>query len=107
VTADTLQVRPSWVLRLIVVTALVGVGSGISGLLVSLALHGIEHLAYGYSSGTFLDGVLSSSPERRVIALLIAGLIGAVGWWALRRFGRPSFPSNKASTARGCPRCRP
>lgn len=88
-TADTPQVRPSWVLRLIVVTALVGVGSGISGLLVSLALHGIEHLAYGYSSGTFLDGVMSSSPERRVMALLIAGLIGAVGWWVLRRFGRP------------------
>ncbi len=88
-TADTPPVRPSWVLRLVVVTALVGVGSGISGLLVSLALHGLEHLAYGYSSGTFLDGVLSSSPERRVIALLIAGLIGAFGWWALRRFGRP------------------
>jgi CIC family chloride channel protein len=58
-------------------------------LLVSLALHGVEHLAYGYSSGTFLDGVLQSSPSRRAIALGIAGVVGAFGWWALRRWGRP------------------
>jgi H+/Cl- antiporter ClcA len=89
VTADAAQVRPSWVLRLVIVTALVGVGSGISGLLVSLALHGIEHLAYGYSSGTFLDGVTASSPGRRILALLIAGVVGGFGWWALRRWGRP------------------
>ena len=81
--------RPSWVLRLIIVTILVGVGSGIGGLLVSLVLHGVEHVAYGYSSGTFLDGVLASSPQRRFIALCIAGVVGAFGWWALRRWGRP------------------
>jgi len=79
---------PMWVLRLTVVTLLVGIGSGISGLLVSLLLHGIEHLAYGYSSGTFLDGVLAGPPIRRVIALAIAGVVGAVGWWALRRWGK-------------------
>ena len=77
-----------WVLRLTVVTLLVGIGSGISGLLVSLLLHGIEHLAYGYSSGTFLDGVLAGPPIRRVIALAIAGVVGAGGWWALRRWGK-------------------
>jgi len=80
---------PSWALRLLVVTLLVGVGSGISGLLVSVLLHGLEHLAYGYSSGTFLDGVVAASPTRRVIALGVAGVVGAVGWWALRRWGRP------------------
>ncbi len=81
--------RPSvaWVFRLIVVTALVGIGAGVSGLLVSHALRGIEHLAYGYSSGTFLDGVSQASPGLRVAALALAGLIGGVGWWALRRWG--------------------
>jgi H+/Cl- antiporter ClcA len=83
------KATPSWVLRLTVVTILVGIGSGVSGLLVSVLLHAIEHLAYGYSSGTFLDGVLAGSPTRRVFALGIAGAIGAVGWWALRRWGRP------------------
>lgn len=81
--------RPSysWALRLIVVTALVGVGAGISGLVVSLALHGIEHLAYGYSTGTFLNGVTGAPPWLRVASLAVAGLIGGVGWWALRRWG--------------------
>lgn len=83
------KATPSWVLRLTVVTILVGVGSGISGLLVSLLLHFVEHLAYGYSSGTFLDGVAAASPGRRVVALAIAGVLGALGWWALRRWGRP------------------
>jgi CIC family chloride channel protein len=81
--------RPSWILRLVIVTILVGVGAGIGGLLVSLVLHGVERLAYDYSSGTFLDGVLESSPQRRFIALCIAGGIGALGWWALRRWARP------------------
>jgi H+/Cl- antiporter ClcA len=83
------RIAPSWVLRLVIVTILVGVGSGISGLLVSIALHALEHLAYGYSSGSFLHGVLGASPSRRVIALGIAGVVGALGWWALRRWGRP------------------
>jgi H+/Cl- antiporter ClcA len=75
--------------RLGVVTILVGIGSGISGLLVSLALQWLEHLAFGYSSGTFLHGVLDASPTRRVIALGVAGVVGAIGWWALRRWARP------------------
>lgn len=85
----TQKAAPAWIIRLVVVTILVGIGSGISGLLVSLLLHGLEHLAYGYSSGTFLEGVLAASPSRRVIALGFAGVLGAVGWWALRRWAKP------------------
>jgi len=77
----------AWAIRLIVVTALVGVGAGIGGLVVSLALHGIEHLAYGYAVGTFLDGVSRTPPGQRVAVLATAGVIGGVGWWALRRWG--------------------
>ncbi|WP_223691624.1 chloride channel protein [Leifsonia poae] len=79
---------PKWLLRLVVVTALVGVGSGIGGALVYLALHGIQHLAFGYTEGSFIDGLLLSSPVNRVVSLTIAGVLGAVGWWALRRWGR-------------------
>jgi len=77
------------VIRLFVVTALVGVGGGISGLVVTLLLHHIQYLAYGYSEGTFLDGLLRSSPWRRVVAMSVGGVIGGVGWWALRRWGAP------------------
>jgi CIC family chloride channel protein len=82
-------VTPSWVARLVVVTALVGVGSGIGGLAVSLLLHLVQHFAYGYSEGTFLDGLIKSTPTTPVVALCVAGVIGGVGWWALRRWGAP------------------
>jgi H+/Cl- antiporter ClcA len=80
----------SWVIRLITVTVLVGVGAGIGGVVVSVALHGIEHVAYGYWSGTFLDGVTQATPWQRVAALAVAGMVGGVGWWALRRWGAPT-----------------
>lgn len=54
---------------------------------MSLALRGIEHLAYNYSVGTFLDGVSQAPPWQRVEVLAIAGVIGGAGWWALRRWG--------------------
>ncbi|WP_256922112.1 chloride channel protein [Leifsonia sp. NCR5] len=79
---------PKWIIRLVVVTALVGIGAGIGGGLVYLALHAIQHLAFGYSEGTFIDGLLQAPPVNRVVALAVAGVLGGVGWWALRRWGR-------------------
>lgn len=84
-----LPASPSWLLRLAVVTLLVGVGAGVGGLLVAVCLHLIQHFAYGYTEGTFLDGLLQAPPVTRVVALTLAGVIGAVGWWALRRWGTP------------------
>lgn len=80
---------PAWLARLVVVVILAGIGSGLSGLLVSVVLHLLEHLAFGYSSGTFLHAVMRAAPTRRGIAVGIAGVAGAIGWWALRRWGRP------------------
>lgn len=79
---------PGWLIRLVVVTALVGVGAGVGGGLVYLGLHSIQHLAFGYSEGTFLDGLLDAPPANRVIALVVAGVVGAVGWYFLRAWGR-------------------
>ncbi|MFM0726305.1 chloride channel protein [Paraburkholderia strydomiana] len=77
------------------VTLLTGLGAGLGGMLLALLLHGIQHLAYGYSvthvisAESFLQGVTDASPERRVLVLTICGLIAGLGWWALYRFGRP------------------
>ncbi len=79
-------------MRLTVVTVLVGVGSGVAGIAVTLLLRVTQHLAFGYSDGTFLEGVLGAEPWRRVVALAAAGVIGGVGWWALRRWGRAVVP---------------
>ena len=86
---ETDRTNPSWVIRLVAVTVLVGIGGGISGLAVTFLLRAIQHLAYGYSEGTFLDGLTETSPWRRVLALAIAGVVGGIGWWALRRWGTP------------------
>lgn len=76
-------------------TIFVGIGSGFFAMLLALLLHYIQHIAYGYSlnqiisNESFLEGVQSSSPERRVFILMVCGLIAGIGWWALYRYGKP------------------
>ncbi|MGA2852331.1 MAG: chloride channel protein, partial [Terracidiphilus sp.] len=38
---------------------------------------------------SFLAGVTSSSPMRRVVVLALCGVVAGIGWWALYRFGNP------------------
>lgn len=84
----TLHPSSRWLVRLVFVTILVGVGAGLSGLVVSWLLHGLEHLTYGFGKGDFLDDLASPSNTRRVLALFLAGVVGGFGWWALRRWGK-------------------
>ena len=85
----------SKLLMLIAVSLVVGVGSGILGMSLALLLHYIQHLAYGYSlnsiisSESFLHGVSASTPERRLVILVVCGLIAGLGWWLLYNFGKP------------------
>jgi CIC family chloride channel protein len=87
--SPTAASRAPWILRLVVVTALVGVGAGVAGLCASLLLRLIETLAYGSSTSSFLDDVLQADPSRRLIALCAAGVFAALAWWALRRWATP------------------
>lgn len=45
---------------------------------------------------SFLDGVSGAPPWRRVAALALCGLVAGVGWWALRRHGRPLVGISRA-----------
>lgn len=80
---------------LMAVTVSVGVAAGAGGMCLGLVLHFIQHWAYGYSmhkllgSQSFLEGVTASSPERRVIVLVICGGVAGLGWWALHRLAKP------------------
>ena len=77
------------------VTLLTGIGAGLGGMLLALLLHGVQHLAYGYSvthvisAESFLQGVSGAAPERRLLVLTVCGLVAGFGWWALYRAGRP------------------
>ncbi|MFT9452826.1 chloride channel protein [Komagataeibacter saccharivorans] len=70
-----------------------GVLSGLGGIALSVMLHTIQHLAYGYGQvggpHNFVQGVSAAPPWRRFAALCMAGVVAGVGWWALGRFGRP------------------
>ncbi|CEG56352.1 chloride channel protein [Legionella fallonii] len=76
-------------------TIFVGVGSGFLAMLLVLLLHDIQHIAYGYSLSqiispeSFLEGVQACSPQRRVMILMLCGLVAGIGWWALYNYGKP------------------
>jgi H+/Cl- antiporter ClcA len=85
-----------------VATVLTGLGAGVGGMAFALLLHLIQHVAYGYSltylvgAESFLDGVSGASPLRRLIALVVCGLVAGLGWAALYRYGRPLVSIRKA-----------
>lgn len=65
-------------IRLIAVV-LTGILAGLSGMVLALILHAIQHLAFGYSYGqivgsvSFLQGVTESSWPRRIVAIVAGG----------------------------------
>jgi len=79
----------------------VGAAAGVGGVALVLVLHGVQHLAYGYSEGRFADGVLLASRPRRVLAMALGGLLVGTGWWALRRWGTPLVGVEEAAREGG------
>jgi H+/Cl- antiporter ClcA len=75
--------RPGW--RLATAVLLTGVTAGGVGALLTLLLHGIQHLAYGYSGEAFLVGSQQAPGPRRLVAMTVGGAVVGLGWWALRR----------------------
>ena len=79
--------------RLIAVV-LTGILAGLSGMVLALILHAIQHLAFGYSaeqivgSVSFLQGVTESSWPRRIAAIVAGGGVAGFGWRLLGRYGQ-------------------
>ncbi len=82
--------------RFVAVVVSTGIGAGVAGALLTLLLHLVQHLAYGYSERTFAEGAQAASGARRVLAMTIGGLVVGLGWWALRRWS-----SNRTSVTAG------
>ena len=83
--ADGTDVPLAGVLAFAAAVVLTGVAAGAGGAGLTLLLHGVQRLAYGYTDDTFLAGVEHASGVRRVVALTVGGALSGVGWWALRR----------------------
>jgi CIC family chloride channel protein len=79
---------PTWALKTAVVTGLVGVGGGVAGIAVWLALQLIQFLAFGSPFGGHVEAADAPSALNRFLALVAAGVLTAFAWWALRRWGR-------------------
>jgi CIC family chloride channel protein len=76
-------------LRLALATALIGVAAGLAVLLLVWIVHSLEHLVWGREEGPFLDGFTYPDPGwLPIVTVGGAGVVAAVGWYLLRRFGR-------------------
>ncbi len=71
--------------RFWMLVVLIGVGAGVGGAALMELLRAVQHLAWGYHSGDFLEGVKHTSSARRVLVLFIGGVVAGGGALALAR----------------------
>ena len=74
--------------RFAVATLLTGVIAGLVGLACIHLLHWIQALAWDMHSGTLPEAVSAASPARRVLNLVLGGILGAASWFFLFRRSR-------------------
>ncbi|HUY07443.1 MAG TPA: chloride channel protein [Acidimicrobiales bacterium] len=65
---------------------LTGIAAGLFGDLMMLILFSVQHIAFNYHSGSLQDAAIRLARSRRVLVLVIAGFIGAIGWYLIRRY---------------------
>lgn len=73
-------------LRMGLAVVLVGLASGVAGVLLTVLLHAVQFPLYGYHTGSFLAGVEHAPPWRRVLAMAVGGAVVGTGWWWHRRY---------------------
>jgi len=69
-----------------VAVVITGVATGLFGDLLMWILKTAEHGAFSYHSGSFQDAVAAVGGLRRIGSLLVAGVIGALSWYLIRRY---------------------
>lgn len=71
---------------------LIGIIGGCVGIGLTLLMHFLQHLTF---NATFSDPipfrvmVEDASPLRRILALLVCGLVGGIGWFCIHHYGKP------------------
>ena len=72
--------------RFWLVLVVAGIATGLFGAFLMAILYNVSYLAFGYHGGSFQTGVEHATGLRRVVSLVVAGVIGAVAWYLVRRF---------------------
>ncbi|HZE03665.1 MAG TPA: chloride channel protein [Solirubrobacteraceae bacterium] len=67
------------------IVVVLGVVTGVAAAALMGLLHLVEHIAYGYTAGPFLDGVAAAPGWRHIVALQVAAVLVVVGSIVLRR----------------------
>jgi chloride channel protein, CIC family len=65
--------------RFWLLVALTGVAAGLGGAALIELLRAVQHLAWSYHAGDFLGGVERTSATRRVLVLVIGGVVAGAG----------------------------
>ena len=89
--------------KLILSLLLIGAAAGLTGIVLTLLLHMVQHLAFGYPLNAELSYrvmVEESPPMRRLMVLLLCGGLVGVGWVMLHRLASP-LVSIKTAVANG------
>ena len=78
--------------RFWMLVVLIGIAAGVGGAALIGLLHAVQHLAWSYEHGHFLEGVERSTDARRVLVLACGGVIAGVGAIGLARLGGGDVP---------------
>jgi CIC family chloride channel protein len=65
-----------------------GVATGLLGAFMMYVLFSVQDLTYGHAGTSFQYAVVHTAESRRFVALVVAGAVGGVAWYALRRVTR-------------------
>jgi len=63
-----------------------GVATGLFGAGLMALLQFVEKLAFSYHGGSYQNAVAATSNLHRVTTLVLAGVVGAAGWYLVRRY---------------------
>lgn len=64
------------------------VATGLFGAALMALLQFVEKLAFGYHGGSYEQAVAATSNLHRLLSLVLAGVIGGVSWFLVRRYFR-------------------
>ncbi len=73
--------------RFWMLVVLIGVTAGLGGAALIELLHAVQHLAWSYEAGHFLEAAERATSARRVLVLACGGVIAGVGAVGLARLG--------------------